>query len=123
MESYAVYDEFGLLSIGCMKCKTTVAKRTYVEVASKDNPSKVEKVLAMQRLGNWNRYRVTLSDDSYADLIVCTSCKNAIGETDYDHLENQLKLGWEAELHCVGCSEEKMKEHKEKVTPLKIRRK
>ena len=123
MESYAVYDDFGLLSIGCMKCRITVAKRTYVEIPSKDNPSKVEKVLAMQRLGNWNRHRVTLSDNSYADLIVCTSCKNGIGEADYEHLENQLKLGWEAELYCVGCSEEKMKEHKEKVIPLKIRRK
>lgn len=123
MLSYVKFDDFGLLSVACMKCGAIVAKRTYVEIPNKTNPNQMEKVLAMQRLGNWRQTKVDLSDGSYADMIVCACCVDGICDKDLVNLEEQMKLGWLEEMVAGGFPKDKIDKHKERVKNLKLLKK
>ncbi len=75
---YVEFDELGGKFAKCMHCGQIVAERTYREITIRSAPSRKEKVLVVQRLGNWTQLRVALSDGSYMEPIVCKSCANSL---------------------------------------------
>lgn len=75
---YIEFDELGPPFVKCMACSQVVAERTYREINIRSAPARTEKVLTVQRLGNWAQLRVALSDGSYFEPIMCIQCRNNI---------------------------------------------
>jgi len=119
--SYITFDEFGITEIRCMCCDTPVASRTYMELFSRIDPSKKEKVMAMSRFSNWRQIKVNLSDGTYCNPIVCSDCEKDEEEYDWSQLSDQMKKGWESEMKFAGYSKETIKEHKVRVKKLSIK--
>ncbi|MEO0215655.1 MAG: hypothetical protein ABIL14_01390 [candidate division WOR-3 bacterium] len=120
MDSYISFDEFGITEIRCMCCGEPVAQRTYVEVQSRVDPSKKEKVLAISRFSNWKQINVRLSDGTSCSPIVCTDCNNHPDPWDYNQLMDQVKRGWEEELKFAGKDQRQLKHLKHLIKNLKI---
>lgn len=99
---YLEFDEFGIEKIRCMSCKAEIVRRSYVEVQSKTDPSKTEKVLAMTRLGNYTQVKVNMSDGTYCEILCCKSCSTSEKELDLPALMLQIKKGWLLEEQWAG---------------------
>lgn len=74
---YAVFDEFGLLKLLCMRCGTVIAERRYAPVKSQIDPSKtIMAAIGPVKNSSFREVDVELSDGSYTRLKVCKGCEN-----------------------------------------------
>lgn len=114
------YDELGLKSVHCIVCNTIIAARTYVNMKSRVDPGKTEKVLTVKRWSNWRNKHVELSDGSFMEPMVCEDCER-------DPLDEELaigvvKKGWVEEMKAVGRKQKDIDEQMEKVKNLKSKK-
>ena len=76
-QDYAVFDEFGLLKLLCMRCGTVIAERRSAIVKSMIDANK-EIMAAVGPIKNssFREVSVKLSDGSYTNLKMCKACEN-----------------------------------------------
>uniref|UniRef100_A0A832M2U0 Uncharacterized protein n=1 Tax=Oscillatoriales cyanobacterium SpSt-402 TaxID=2282168 RepID=A0A832M2U0_9CYAN len=108
--SYIEFDEFGVLNIFCMNCHEKIAGRTYIEVASRSDPNKKEKVIALARYSTYREKKVSMSDGSYASLLLCDKCE--MKEQDPQEMTRQIHSGWEKECRHAGRNLQELDEVK-----------
>jgi hypothetical protein len=120
MTDYIEYDDYGIVEIRCMSCKIAVAGRTYIELPSRTEAGKKEKVLTMKRYSNWKQIKVDLSGGTFAEPICCVDCVK--GDIDLAEIESQMKKGWKKELIFAGRDKTDLEKHDKKVKTIKIKR-
>lgn len=117
-KDYVKYDNLGLKEVTCMKCNTIIARRTYIEIDSKTEINKKEKVLTLKKLSNWKQVKVKLSDGSFAEPMFCLDCsKQGI---DCEKTTIQIKKGWEIEMKALNRNKKDIEKFKKIVCDLKI---
>jgi hypothetical protein len=109
-KDYAVFDEFGLLKLLCMRCGTTIAERRYAPVPSAVDPSKtIMAAIGPIKNSSYREVAVELSDGSYTNLKLCKGCENETIDTE--KAVGQILRAHEKESAHVGLGNDKA--HKE----------
>ena len=98
---YAVFDEFGLLKLLCMRCGTIISERRYAPMKSAIDPNK-EIMVAIGPVKNssFREVPVELSDGTYTNLKLCKGCENE--EIDHKKALKQILTAHEKESAFVG---------------------
>lgn len=87
IREYLTFDAYGVLSVGCMKCGVIVATRR-----------NLNGLPLLVHQSHSKRHRVTLSDNTYAEVIVCQDCVGQVTPGDYQDFEDTMKWGWQREI-------------------------
>ena len=101
---YAVFDEFGLLKLLCMRCGTVISERRYAPMKSTTDPNK-EIMVAIGPVKNssFREVPVELSDGTYTNLKLCKGCENE--EIDHKKALSQiLKAHAMLPIHVISCT-------------------
>ena len=104
---YIEYDDIGMKEIRCMNCKTPVAGRTYIELPDREHEGDTVKVMTLKKYANWRQVKFDLSDGTYMEPIVCSTCEKK--DMDKDSIMGQVTRGWELSMKDKGISSDKVK--------------
>lgn len=115
---YAVFDDYGMVELKCMRCGALIGAREYIEVPSKTVPGKAEKVLAFKKHSHLRYREITLSDGSTAYAMVCSGC--SAEDLDTAKLTDQIKRAWVLEKENGGWPQKEIDAHSERVKDLSV---
>lgn len=99
MKNYIEFDEFGVKELFCMRCGTTVGKRTHVPVENKDKPGEFINAITFKMWSNSRRVPVKLEKKEGQNVqgrihaFLCVDCEKK--KPDLDAIESQVHKGFE----------------------------
>ena len=102
---YAVFDEYGLARLLCMRCGTPIAERQYAPVKSLLDPTQtIMAAVGPVKNSSFRVVPVELSDGSYTNLKLCKGCVNE--PIDHDKAVAQILRAHEKESAHVGLDKD-----------------